>query len=683
MYNLGKDKRYDPLDPDKVVFNYSNISLPNKLKFLLAKGLKYALPPSKINFAHYFLSFEKLLRALSKHSTNKAPESLHHVKSSIKNLAFSSYYSCGQHNFTSGITKDDLLLLNDLSKNKDIIVTRPDKGRGVVILDKNEYIEKMESILRDKTKFFQIEDDCTSLIIKREDQLNNMLRKLKDSHSIDKDTYSHLFTSGSKPGVLYGLPKVHKTGCPLRPILSAIGTLNYNISKYFVPILKTLTINEFTIHDTFSFVKTILDIPSADSYIMASFDVTNLFTNVPLTETIEIIIESLFNHNTHVNGLNKVQFKKLLEIATKDMTFFFDGKLYKQVDGVAMGSPLGPTLANIFMCFHEKRWLTNCPPDFRPSHYYRYVDDTFLLFKSQLQVQKFLQYMNSLHKNIKFTCELESNGKLPFLDVSITRDNNRFSTATYRKPTYTGLTTKFDSFIPIKYKTNLINTLINRAYKISKSYQIFTKEIDFITDTLRRNGFPLFVIQRSIRQTLNNIFVKREPVQLAAKDIIYINLPYIGPMSYTIRRKLLNLVNIHYSTVDLRILFTSTNTIGHYFKVKDKIPNLLCSSVIYKFTCSSCNAAYIGKTSRNLFIRADEHKGVSYRTGRPLGKPMNSPVREHCQQYNHSLSRHDFKIIDSSSFASDLSILESLWIWKGRPKLNEYLTSTDIELLRS
>ncbi|XP_063592239.1 uncharacterized protein LOC134769440 [Penaeus indicus] len=468
----------------------------------------------------------------------------------------------------------------------------------------------MESILRDKTKFTQIEDDWTSLIIKREDQLNNMLKKLKDSKSIDKDTYLRLFTSGSKPGVLYGLPNVHKTGCPLRPILSAIGTLNYNISKYFVHILKTLTINEFTIHDTFSFVKTILDIPNADSHIMASFDVTNLFTNVPLSETIEIITESLFNHNTHMNGLNKVQFKKLLEIATKDITFFFDGKSYKEVDGVAMDSPLGPTLANIFMCFHEKRWLTNCPPDFRPSHYHRYVD-TFLLFKSQLEVQKFLQYMNGLHKNIKFTCELESNGKLPFLDVSISRDNNRFSTATYRKPTYTGLTRKFDSFIPIKYKTNLINTLINRYNKISKSYKIFTKEIDFITDTPRRNGFPWFVIQRSIRQTLNNSFVKREPVKLATKDIIYINLPYIGPMSYTIKPS-------------AAMLHTLERLLG-----------------IFSFVQMNIKVCH---------------------TGRPLGKPMDSLVREHCQQYNHSLSRHDFKIIDSSSFASDLCILEATYI---------------------
>ncbi|XP_037775555.1 uncharacterized protein LOC119572518 [Penaeus monodon] len=143
-------------------------------------------------------------------STNKVVGSLHNVKSSINSLAFSCYYSCGQHNFTSGIAKDDSLLLNDMSKNKDTIVTRPDKGKSMVTLNRNEYIEMMESILRDETKFIK-----TSLIIKRGDQLNNLPRKLEDSQSIDKDTYPRLFTSGSKPSVLYGLPEGHKIGAPL------------------------------------------------------------------------------------------------------------------------------------------------------------------------------------------------------------------------------------------------------------------------------------------------------------------------------------------------------------------------------------------------------------------------------------------------------------------------------------
>ncbi|XP_069985578.1 uncharacterized protein [Penaeus vannamei] len=169
---------------------------------------------------------------------------------------------------------------------------------------------------------------------------------------------------------------------------------------------------------------------------------------------------NITTQSTRINGLSKLSFRKLLEITTKDMAFFFNEELYKQIDGVAMDSPLGPTLANKKPFSGAKR-------------------ATAKKSEVQIQVRKFLQYMNSQHKNIKFICELESNGKLPSLDASINRDNKSFSTATYRKPTYIGLTTKFDSFIPVKYKTNLINTLINRAYRISKSYLIFTKEIDY------------------------------------------------------------------------------------------------------------------------------------------------------------------------------------------------------------
>lgn len=144
---------------------------------------------------------------------------------------------------------------------------------------------------------------------------------------------------------------------------------------------------------------------------------------------------------------------------------------------------------------------------------------------------------------------------------------------------------------------------MNRAYKISMLNQIFTKEIDSIIYILRRNGFPLYVMQRSITQTLNNIFVKKEPVQLAAEDIIYANLPYKSPMSYNIWRKLLNFINLHYSTLYLKIFFTSITTDAHYFKVKS--PNLACSSVVYKLTCSSCNVAYIAdfQESFNSCIR--------------------------------------------------------------------------------
>ena len=83
-----------------------------------------------------------------------------------------------------------------------------------------------------------------------------------------------------------------------------------------------------------------------------------------------------------------------------------------------------------------------------------------MLFKTQAQVNSFLNYLNSKHPNIKFTCELEQEGHLSFLDVNISRGKGSFITSVYRKPTYTGLTTKYDSFIPPKFKENLVAILI-------------------------------------------------------------------------------------------------------------------------------------------------------------------------------------------------------------------------------
>ena len=139
-----------------------------------------------------------------------------------------------------------------------------------------------------------------------------------------------------------------------------------------------------------------------------------------------------------------------------------------------MGSPLGPVLANAFMAYHETRWLEHCPLDFKPLFYRRYVDDTFLVFKSEEHVQKFLSYLNSRHPNIEFTAESESNNQLPFLDILVTRSNNCFTTSVFRKPTYTGLTTKFSSFIPIQYKRNLIVTFLSEPIDYAPIILVYT-----------------------------------------------------------------------------------------------------------------------------------------------------------------------------------------------------------------
>ena len=115
-------------------------------------------------------------------------------------------------------------------------------------------------------------------------------------------------------------------------------------------------------------------------------------------------------------------FKKLLELSVFNTMFAFNGKFYKQNDGLGMGLPLSPTMANIFLCFHETNWLKNCPKEFKPKFYRRYMDDTLALFENESQAQKFLQYLNNQHDNMKFTCEIEENDCISFLDCLITRN---------------------------------------------------------------------------------------------------------------------------------------------------------------------------------------------------------------------------------------------------------------------
>ena len=139
---------------------------------------------------------------------------------------------------------------------------------------------------------------------------------------------------------------------------------------------------------------------------MASFDIKSLFTNIPLDETIDIIVNKCFSNTYRFHGFTQQQFINLLTMTVKNCQFLFDGKLYHQKDGVAMGSPLGPLFANIFLSFHERTWLADCPHTFKPMFYRRYVDDCFLIFQSKEQVIPCLDYLNSKHPNIQFTHEL-------------------------------------------------------------------------------------------------------------------------------------------------------------------------------------------------------------------------------------------------------------------------------------
>ena len=408
---------------------------------------------------------------------------------------------------------------------------------------------------------------------------------------------------------------------------------------------------------------------------------SNPFSQIsPWKKLQKIASEKFFNSPQTTRKFTESWFRQLLTLATKDLIFLFNDKIYSQIDGVGMGNPLGPTFANLFLSHHELNWLQNCPNHFKPKFYRRYVDDTFILFSDASHVPLFLEYLNSQHPNIKFTHDLEKDGKLNFLDVTINRIDDQFSTSVYRKPTFTGLGLRFDSFTPRSFKINLISCLIHRAYKISSSYRLFHLDLSYLRKHFSGNLYPQYLFDLSVRKYLDKMFNPQLPVQSVQKLPVSITLPYLGPLSIRLSKDLNNIIKKFYPQIQFRCLFNNKRTISSFFPFKDQIPLMVSSNIIYKYSCGQCQSIYIGETKRHLISRICEHKGISFRTNRPLSNPSHSNIRQHAFNCDHPILTSNFSLL-SKCPSNDLKLLESIYIHKIVPSLNNQNSSCPLNIL--
>ena len=295
LLNLGVD-RSTKVDPKKVLINLSKRSLTKRETELLCLGLNFALPFSKPNIVDYYAHFENICTIIGKINDScdkKYTDLLDTVRNQISALTRTSFNYFSKQKIDSPVVcKKDLSILKDLSKNDSIIVTGADKGRGTVILDKTDYNKKLEEILSDQKKFKLLDIEPYKIMLQLEEKLNRLLRKIKDD--LGQTTYNTIRATGSIPGRMYGLIKIHKIGNPARPIISSINTFNYNLSKYLIQFLTPITCNAYTISNSYKFLEEIRQQNFNGSYVFTSFDVVSLFTNIPILETIEIAVNKLY-----------------------------------------------------------------------------------------------------------------------------------------------------------------------------------------------------------------------------------------------------------------------------------------------------------------------------------------------------------------------------------------------------
>ena len=444
----------------------------------------------------------------------------------------------------------------------------------------------------------------------------------------------------------------------MRPILSASGTYNYPLAKWLEEKLKPLSTNKYCINDIFGFTDEIRNTDIESDHILVSYDVSALFTNVPLMETINILVDKAFEddwfNETHSMQLQKHQLTELLEIATSNQLFQFNSELFKQTDGVAMGSPLGPLLANVFMCHIENQLEQK---NMIPSFYRRYVDDTLVKMPNAESATDFLQVLNSVHPSLSFTMELEHEGSISFLGTVITRCGNTLKTEVYRKPTDTGLLLHFQSHVDSRYKKGLVNTMVDRAYRLSSTEEAFTKECDKLRTTFSKLRYPNTLVNSTIRRFMQE--TDRAPHAVTSSEpSVYTKLPFKDQRSAD---RVRNEINSLGSMINANIkpVFTSRK-LSQTLSVKEKKPPIVNTQcVVYSFQCDLCDANYVGFTARHLHQRISEHRYSA------IGKDLET-------QHDNKRAKidHLFKVLKKCRSKFDCLIYETLFIKDIKPSLN-------------
>ena len=443
----------------------------------------------------------------------------------------------------------------------------------------------------------------------------------------------------------------------MRPILSASGSYNFLLAKRLNEHLKPIASNEYMVNDTFEFVKKLLGQSVSSSDVLTSFDVTSLFTNVPLSETIDYLVEKAFTDNwfnaTHDLNLTKDQLKTMLQLATQDQLFLFNGVLYEQFEGVAMGSPLGPLMANAFMCKVEHHLHTTAG---LPRLYHRYVDDTFAIFSSHQESQRFLDTLNSIHNSLSFTCEFADNDVLPFIGINIQKDNDDFHTSVHRKATNTGLLLHYASHVDNKYKRSLVRTMITRAYNISSSWKAFHKECEHLKQIFAKLEYPPTLISSTAREIVTDRVSAPQPREPRQEPDVCLVLPFKSARECQRLRTQLDALKCR-SGYNVSPVFTSTKLQQHLAAPEPKDPLVSRACVVYEYTCA-CDKRYIGFTARHLHERIAEHQRTT------------SYICKHCASNTCNYSENNFRVIAKCKTKLECRVREAIEIYFRKPALN-------------
>ena len=392
------------------VNNRTNVTFSQGEMNMLDKGLKY-----NCTDAHTNHNIKQLITDIEIASHKLPAEDRELTKNLATNEAKKILKREGDsNNIQNNKQIKEIKSLKQKIKEHDLIITKADKGNTTVILNKTEYIEKTVEFLNNN-EIKELTKDPTN---KFQKQIKSALKETE--YILTKAEKSKLINMNPKIPSLRGQPKIHKKECPMRPIVNCRNAPNYKISKELLKILKCRLSNDKnnSVKNTTELVTALNTLQMKPSFRLVSFDVTNMYTNIPIIEAINTIENNLKSNNS-VKEIEEIV--RLLRVVLTQNVFQFDNKIYTQREGLAMGSPLSGLIADIFINALENAFLEKTSTK-GIVIWKRYVDDVICIYDTELTSEEtILQSINSLHHSIKFTKESETDRKINYLDITIER----------------------------------------------------------------------------------------------------------------------------------------------------------------------------------------------------------------------------------------------------------------------
>ena len=544
------------------------------------------------------------------------------------------------------------IIKNTIKKiqQNNLSVSRADKGNVLVIASKNMIIDKTNQFLSDPN-FQLLVSDPTSRF---QQEIKNVI---KISNTIIDSRFNKiLINSNPKSPILRSTIKIHKINNPIRPIVNYIPAPAYKLKKYINNLLKDILILPYqhNIKNSKFLTDKIGNLKITQHCRIISLDINNMYTNIPLEETLIIIKEKL--EQLHFPGIYIEQFINLTRCVLHQNYFYFDNKYYIQKDGLPMGSPLSSLISEIFLQYLESIYIDEITKEFNILFYGRYVDDILIIYDNSKNVDnQILNSFNLIHPKIQYTLETEQNNKINFLDLTIKKINNAIRFSIYRKPTTSKTSIHNSSISPKSHKYANIRFLLQRLNTIPLSKKDYNIEFSNILNIAYHNGFSYNNINRINKQIKQRIYFKNKTSLKRGKKEKWFSIPYYSGISSTLKKLFCkNNINITYS---------SYNHIRTQLKNKPKHDSQMSQSGIYQLHCQ-CGKQYIGRTIRQFQTRYKEHKhNFKY------GITDKSKFAAHCLENGHPFLplESSFSVIKNVNKIDQIDIWETLAISKKFP----------------